>query len=184
MKQENITEIKARSSFLGILPNLNFVTATKEKKSLVDIHENSFFSHFGIHQGVQVMSSPYSLRLVGLALLGLLTSHKGKNSTKHTKLAVASVFSLLTLFASSFLFINSAYAASYVNVSSGGGNSGTSAEETVSPGIVNLGSIKPTSTGTMATGNDTLTIHTDCSAGYKVYVVSHSEKQIAFVLLA
>ena len=66
------------------------------------------------------------------------------------------------------LISHSAYAASYVNVSSGG--SGDTA------GVVSLGKIKPSSSGSIATGNDTLTVHTDCSAGYKVYVSGQNGK--------
>ena len=66
------------------------------------------------------------------------------------------------------LFTDSAYGASYVNVSSGGSN-GTA-------GVVSLGKLRPSSAGSLATGNDTLTVHTDCAAGYKVYVSGQSGK--------
>ena len=82
------------------------------------------------------------------------------------KLFVVAGISAL-LFSLSFVF-DSTYAASYVNVSSGG--SGDTA------GVVSLGKIKPSSSGSTATGNDTLTVHTDCSAGYKVYVSGQNGK--------
>ena len=79
---------------------------------------------------------------------------------------------LVAVFSSIFnlgiLFTDSAHAASYVNVSSGG--SGDTA------GVASLGKIKPSSSGSTATGNDTLTVHTDCSAGYKVYVSGQNGK--------
>ncbi|MBQ9029631.1 hypothetical protein IJ114_02595, partial [Candidatus Saccharibacteria bacterium] len=104
---------------------------------------------FGFHQGAQVPQK-HSSRLFKAFLfvsLGLLTSQ---------------------------LFIHSAYAASYVDVSSNGdGTSGS--------GVVRLGKISPSSTGTQATGSDTLTIHTDCAAGYKVYVSSQENQSTSLV---
>ena len=78
------------------------------------------------------------------------------------------LFSLSIALGMGVLISHSAYAASYVNVSSGG--SGETA------GVVSLGKIKPSSSGSTATGNDALTVHTDCSAGYKVYVSGQNGK--------
>ncbi|MBQ9029685.1 InlB B-repeat-containing protein [Candidatus Saccharibacteria bacterium] len=104
---------------------------------------------FSIHQGAQVPQK-HSSRLFKaffFVSLGLLTSQ---------------------------LFIHSAYAASYVDVSSNGdGTSGS--------GVVRLGRISPSSTGTQATGSDTLIIHTDCAAGYKVYVSSQENQSTSLV---
>ena len=80
--------------------------------------------------------------------------------------ALIAIFSFI--FNMGILFTDSAYGASYVNVSSNG--SGDTA------GVVSLGKIKPSSSGSTATGNDTLTVHTDCSAGYKVYVSGQNGK--------
>ena len=111
---------------------------------------------------------------------GLLTSQKCRGGyAKCTALRPARLCSLklmatlpvaatLAVFASGIYFSHSAHAASYVNVSSGG--SGETA------GVVSLGKIKPSSSGSTATGNDTLTVHTDCSAGYKVYVSGQNGK--------
>ena len=68
-----------------------------------------------------------------------------------------SLFILSIALVMGVLISHSAYTASYVNVSSGG--SGETA------GVVSLGKIKPSSSGSTATGNDALTVHTDCSAG-------------------
>ena len=63
----------------------------------------------------------------------------------------------------SALFSHSAYAASYVNVSS-------SAPE----GLVSFSKVQPSSSGEISTASDTLTINTNCSAGYSVYVSATS----------
>ncbi|MBQ3309480.1 InlB B-repeat-containing protein [Candidatus Saccharibacteria bacterium] len=100
---------------------------------------------------------------------GLLTSQIKKASAKCSGLVALQLLAVLTGgFLCFSFFSDSAYAASYVNVSSGG--SGETA------GVVSLGKIKPSSSGSTATGNDTLTVHTDCSAGYKVYVSGQNGK--------
>ena len=84
------------------------------------------------------------------------------------------IFGLLAISASTFLFPHSAYAASYIDVSSNGdGASGS--------GVVKLGKINPTNAGAQAMGSDTLTIHTDCTAGYKVYVSSQENQSTSLV---
>ncbi|MBQ8991867.1 hypothetical protein IJ090_00295, partial [Candidatus Saccharibacteria bacterium] len=70
---------------------------------------------------------------------------------------------LVSLLGLSF-FNNSAYASSYLTVSSG------------ASGSVAFGSIRPTSSGTSATASDTLTVHTNCSVGYSVYVSGQNGK--------
>ncbi|MBR3415016.1 InlB B-repeat-containing protein, partial [Candidatus Saccharibacteria bacterium] len=59
----------------------------------------------------------------------------------------------------SFFFSHSAYGASYLNVSS-------SAPE----GLVKFSKVQPSSSGEMSTAQDTLTVNTNCTVGYSVYV--------------
>ncbi len=108
-----------------------------------------------IHQGAQIFRP---------MRFGLLTSGN-KGSVKNFSLVI---FGLLAIVVGGLFVSHSAYAASYVNVSSGG-SGGTE-------GVISLGKIRPSSTGSLATGNDTLTVHTDCSAGYKVYVSGQNGK--------
>ncbi|MBQ3468363.1 hypothetical protein IJH19_02425, partial [Candidatus Saccharibacteria bacterium] len=119
-----------------------------------------FKSNSSVRQGAQIFR-PIDF--------GLLTSQIKKDFARHNGLVALQLLAVLAGGVLSLLsFSNSAHAASYVNVSSGG--SGDTA------GVVSLGKIKPSSSGSTATGNDTLTVHTDCSAGYKVYVSGQNGK--------
>ncbi len=111
------------------------------------------FTHFrtrtqktsGIHPGAR-----------GLFALLPLTSQKGKSGLG---LLAISVFTMATsVFTFSFLFSQTAYAGSNISVSSSG--------------TVSFGKVLPSSTGTTVTGEDTLSIDTDCSAGANVYATS------------
>ncbi len=72
------------------------------------------------------------------------------------KVRAAASFLLIFVFGS--LFSQTAYAVSNISVS----NSGT----------VSFGKVQPSSSGTIATGEDTLAISTDCEAGVNVYATS------------
>ncbi|MBR3366018.1 InlB B-repeat-containing protein [Candidatus Saccharibacteria bacterium] len=67
--------------------------------------------------------------------------------------------SLFTLFCSCFLFSHSAYAGTNISISN--------SSETIS-----FDKVQPTSAGVITRATDTLTVTTDCSAGYNVYISS------------
>ncbi len=101
-----------------------------------------------IRQGAQVSV---------IILLGLLTSHD--RSSHHARRFALPMLSVFTLLLGTFLFSHSAYAASYLNVSSGAPG-----------GTVTFSKVQPTSSGEMSTASDTLTVNTNCTVGYSVYV--------------
>ncbi|MBR3414857.1 InlB B-repeat-containing protein [Candidatus Saccharibacteria bacterium] len=114
-----------------------------------------------------------------LLRFGLLTSHdrfgfsgyfgRSEHSihSHHSRISrsIPLMFALLALaiLSGGFLFSHSAYGASYLNVSS-------SAPE----GLVKFSKVQPSSTGSMSTAQDTLTINTNCTVGYSVYVSATS----------
>ena len=137
---------------------LSFVISTKSKV-------------FGVCQGAQIFRPIDFVLLTSQKCRGgysKCTALRPARLCSFKLMAALPVVAILAVFASGIYFSHSAYAASYVNVSSGG--SGDTA------GVVSLGKIKPSSSGSTATGNDTLTVHTDCSAGYKVYVSGQNGK--------
>ncbi|MBQ9017424.1 hypothetical protein IJ103_04300, partial [Candidatus Saccharibacteria bacterium] len=76
---------------------------------------------------------------------------------------VAGMLAVIFISILSFSFFsNSAYDSSYLNVSS--------------TGSAAFGSIRPTASGASASASDTLTVHTDCTSGYKVYVSGQNGK--------
>ncbi|MBQ9029815.1 InlB B-repeat-containing protein, partial [Candidatus Saccharibacteria bacterium] len=180
MKNNNNSKIsKVKSQQRG----LNYAISTKQKVWSSIVRSSTIL--FSIHQGAQVPQK-HSSRLFKAFLfvsLGLLTSHrkiKQSNQPKQNRDILTPLAHVLFCLVCSiflgygFFFSNSAYAASYVDVSSNGdGTSGS--------GVVRLGRISPSSTGTQATGSDTLTVHTDCSAGYKVYVSSQENQSTSLV---
>ncbi|MBQ8992339.1 InlB B-repeat-containing protein, partial [Candidatus Saccharibacteria bacterium] len=110
--------------------------------------------------GIHIKANSINLKY----LKGTRVLSPSSSTLKGVQLITFVMVGLLTSFGLGSMFTNSAYAASYLNVSSG------------SNGAISFGSIRPTSTGTSATASDTLTIHTDCSVGYSVYVSGQNGK--------
>ena len=107
----------------------------------------------GTHQGAQ------AFKYLTVVLLGLLTSQKKGTWRGRFTLPKFALFACAILL-SGFLFSHSAYATTpYLNVSSGAPD-----------GLISFSKVQPSSAGTMATASDTLTVNTNCMAGYNVYV--------------
>ncbi|MBQ9029217.1 InlB B-repeat-containing protein [Candidatus Saccharibacteria bacterium] len=82
------------------------------------------------------------------------------------KYAKVSILGALAIFTSAFLFSHhSAYAAFYANVSRTG---------TIKLSEEDGTGIRPSSSGTLGTGSDVVTINTNCNAGYNLYVSATS----------
>ncbi|MBQ9029682.1 InlB B-repeat-containing protein [Candidatus Saccharibacteria bacterium] len=91
-----------------------------------------------------------------------------KTNTKsiNHKYAKISILGALAIFTSAFLFSHhSAYAAFYANVSRTG---------TIKLSEEDGTGIRPSSSGTLGTGSDVITINTNCNAGYNLYVSATS----------
>ncbi|MBQ9016978.1 InlB B-repeat-containing protein, partial [Candidatus Saccharibacteria bacterium] len=97
-------------------------------------------------------------------LKGTRVLSPSSSTLKGVQLITFVMVGLLTSFGLGVSFSHSAYASSYLTVSSG------------ASGSVAFGSIRPTSSGTSATASDTLTVHTNCSVGYSVYVSGQNGK--------
>ena len=109
--------------------------------------------------------------IMGTRFLKRSSFHYGAQvPQKHSsRLFKAFLFVSLGLLTSQ-LFIHSAYAAFYVDVSSTASVRLTEAGSDAS----SSSSIKPSSSGTLGTGSDVVTINTNCNAGYNLYVSATS----------